>query len=47
MIILSMLLNLLKDLGESNIKFQDCLKDPNTNSFFLKDSTPTEVEKLI
>ena len=28
--------NLLKDIGESNNKFQDYLKNPNENSFFLK-----------
>ena len=39
--------NFLRDLGKSNTKFQDSLKDPNTNSFFLKDSRPAEVEKLV
>ena len=39
--------NLLKELGESNNKFQDYLKDPNTHSFFLKETTPAEVQKLL
>ena len=29
--------NLLKNLGESNSKFRNCLKNPNENSFFLKE----------
>ena len=39
--------NLLRELGEPNNKFQDCLKDPNTHSFFLKETTPAEVQKLL
>ena len=38
--------NLLKDLGESNSKIQDYLKDPNENSFFLKEIEPGEIYKL-
>ena len=38
--------NLLRELGEPNNKFQEYLKDPNTHSFFLKETTPTEVQKL-
>ena len=38
--------NLLKDLGESNSKIQDYLKDPNENSFFLKEIEPGEMYKL-
>ena len=30
--------NLLRELGESNNKFQN-LKDPNTRSFFLEETT--------
>ena len=39
--------NLLRELGEPNNKFQDYLKDPNTHSFFLKETTPAEVQKLL
>ena len=35
--------NLLKDLGESNNKFQDYLKNPNKNIFFLKE---IELDKI-
>ena len=36
--------NLLRELGETNNKFQDYLKDPN---IFLKETTPAEVQKLL
>ena len=36
----------LRELGEPSNKFQDYLKDPNTHSFFIKETTPTEVQKL-
>ena len=39
--------NLLRELGEPNNKFHDYLKDPNTHSFFLKETTPAEVQKLL
>ena len=32
--------NLLKDLEGSNNKFQNYLKDPNENGFFLKEIEP-------
>ena len=35
--------NLLKDLEESNNKFQDYIKNPNENSFFLKEIEPDEI----
>ena len=35
--------NLLKELGESNNKFQDYLANPNENSFFLKEIEPDEI----
>ena len=35
--------NLLRELGEPNNKFQEYLQDPNTHSFFLKETTRTEV----
>ena len=34
-------------LGEPNNKFQDYLKDPNTHRFFLKETTPAGVQKLL
>lgn len=36
---------LLKDLGESN--HIDCLKKPNENSFFLKETGRDEIHKLL
>ena len=39
--------NLLRELGEPKNKFQVYLKDHNTHSFFLKERTPTEVQKLL
>ena len=39
--------NLLKEMGETNNKFQDYLKNPNEHSFFLKETTPDEVGDLL
>ena len=39
--------NLLKDLGESNIEFQNYLKNQNKHSFFLKEVDPEEVHKSL
>ena len=39
--------NLLKDLGKTNNKYQDYLKNPSEHSFFLKEVTPDEVCKWI
>ena len=39
--------NLLKDLGESNNKFQDYLKNPNKNIFFLKEIELDKIFKLL
>ena len=36
--------NLLRELGN---KFQDCLKDSNTDTFYLKETTPAEAQKLL
>ena len=38
---------LLKSLGECNNKLQDFLKNPNKNSFFLKEIEPDEIYKLL
>ena len=39
--------NLIKEMGESNTEFQDCLKNPNEHSFFLNETTPDEIEKYL
>ena len=39
--------DLLRKLCEPNNKFQDYLKDPNTHSFFLKETIQAEVQKLL
>ena len=39
--------SLLRELCEPSIQFQDYLKDPDSHSFFLKETTPTEVQKLL
>ena len=39
--------NLLKNLGETNNKFQDYLKNPNEHSMFLKETDPDEVYKIL
>ena len=38
--------NLLRELGELDNKFQDCLKDPNTHSFF-QETTPVKIQKSL
>ena len=35
--------NLLKDIGESNNKFQDFLKNSNKHSLFINETNPIEV----
>ena len=39
--------NLLKNIGESNKKFQDFLKNPNDNRFFINETDPIEVSHLL
>ena len=39
--------NLLKNIGESNKKFQDFLKNPNDNRFFINKTDPIEVTHLL
>ena len=39
--------NLLKDLGECNNKFQEYLKNPNKNIFFLKEIELDKIFKLL
>ena len=39
--------NLLKDLGNTNNQFPGYLKSPNANSFFLKETEPQEVFKIL
>ena len=39
--------NLLKDIGESNNKFQDFLKNPNEHSFSINETDPIEVYDLL
>ena len=39
--------NLLKDIGESNNKFKDYLKNPNEHSFFINETDPIEVSDLL
>ena len=39
--------NLLKNIGESNKKFQDFLKNPNDNRFFINETGPIEVSHLL
>ena len=39
--------NLLKGLGETNNQFQDYLKNPNEHSFFLRETTPNAVARVL
>ena len=39
--------NLLNNLGKTNNKHQDCLKNPSEHSFFLSEVTPDEIFQLI
>ena len=39
--------NLLKNIGESNKKFQDFLKNPSDNRFFINETDPIEVSHLL
>ena len=39
--------NLLKNLSETNNKFQDYLKNPNEHIMFLKETDPDEVYKIL
>ena len=39
--------NFLKDIGESNKKFQDYLKNPNEHNFFINETDPVEVSDLL
>ena len=38
---------LIENIGKSNNKFQDFLKNPNEHSFFINESTPEEIMGLI
>ena len=38
---------LLKNMGETNNKFQDCLKNPNKHNLLMKETDPKEVNKYV
>ena len=38
---------LLKNMGETNNKFQDYLKNPNKHNLFMKEKDPKEVNKCL
>ena len=38
---------LLENMGETNSKFQDCLKNPNQRNLFMKGTYPEEVNKYL
>ena len=37
----------MENIGKSNNKFQDFLKNPNEHSFFIDESAPEEIMRLI
>ena len=37
----------MENIGKSNNKFQDFLKNPNEHSFFINESAPDEIIDLI
>ena len=39
--------NLLKNMGETNNKFQDYLKNPNKHNLFMKETDAKEVNKCL